>query len=198
MIRNKCRSHTEKEEAARRALSRRLASSGGFTMVELLLAMLLVAMLTGLVGGGVNVVQNAWKKVVIKADAQLALSMAVSVVSAELRAAEPSTIEVSSDGESVTFYNVDRGYKMTLNHTYTDGTGTKKDNLYIHAASSITHMMKLLTEESLPSGLVPRITGVSYDTSKHCFACTVSIVRVEDSAEAAYASQKIIVRPVNQ
>ncbi|MDO5146490.1 MAG: prepilin-type N-terminal cleavage/methylation domain-containing protein [Eubacteriales bacterium] len=172
-------------ESKKGALRRRLASSSGFTMVELLLAMFLVAMLTGVVGGGVSVVQDAWHKVVLKADAQVALSMAIHAVTAELRAADPSTVTIDSDNTQISFDSVDRGCKMTL-------CGPGSEDLIYYKALGKDDKIGLMTQKSCPNGLVPK-TSFTYDKDNKLFTCKITIER----EGRIYASQEIKVRPVN-
>jgi type II secretory pathway pseudopilin PulG len=78
-----------------------MADNGGFSLVEILAATLVLVMVTGLVATGVPAAFNAYKAVTDKGNAQVLMSMTLSSLRDELDGAE--TLEASSDGKSIAY-----------------------------------------------------------------------------------------------
>lgn len=66
-------------------LRRRMADRRGFSLTELMAALLVLGMLTSLMAGGAMVVKNAYERMTLRTTAQLVLSTAVTAVTEELR-----------------------------------------------------------------------------------------------------------------
>ena len=109
-----------KEKMLREKLSR----ADGFSLSEMLMAVLVLSLLMMVIGGGVSVVRNAYQKIPLKADAQVVLSTAISCVSDEFRFAGTVEEQTSTDASGnpvtlVTFISGNRGYRVW----FENGTG---------------------------------------------------------------------------
>ena len=89
-------------------LRRRMADRRGFSLTELMAALLVLGMLTSLMAGGAMVVKNAYERMTLRTTAQLVLSTAVTAVTEELRwaADAPQSQPDSQDQQAVSFYSV--------------------------------------------------------------------------------------------
>ena len=74
----------------------KLNSRFGFSLVELLTAMLILSMVTVVVAGGIPVAKNAYEKITLTANAQVLLSTAVNALRNELGTA--SGVKIDDDG----------------------------------------------------------------------------------------------------
>lgn len=167
----------------------KLRSQAGFSLAELLLAMLLVAMLTGLVGGGSTVVRTAWEKVVLRADAQTVLSMALHAVTAELEAADEVKVEGEGESKKITFYHVQRGYRVQLLNETSSGNNK---SIYVVPVST-TEGVPILTEKAITKDLTLEMSDLQYDAGKEVFSCKISVKR----GDQVLVEQELKVRPLN-
>ena len=104
----------------------RLKNSSGFTITELLAAMLILLMVAGVVAAGVPVASNAFVKAVDGANAQALLSTTVSALRDELTDAQ----RVSVSDNQLTYYHAEDGVKSTIGVKLPAGTteGTTETN----------------------------------------------------------------------
>lgn len=103
----------------------------GFTLVETLLALLIVALLTGMVAAGVPAAINAYKNIVDVSNAQLALSTTTSALRDELGLA----VDVKTSSNGTAFYQVSNGRWVMIDNGGADSVGLVK-HVYPDAAGS--------------------------------------------------------------
>lgn len=94
----------------------KLKKSGGFTLAETLLAVLILLLVSAIVAEGMPVVRNVYEKVFIGANAQVLLSTTVTALRDELGTAWD--VSVGADGKSVTYFSASTGAQSKL---YLDG-----------------------------------------------------------------------------
>ena len=94
---------------ARRASQR---ASRGFTMVETMMALLIVVLLTGIVATSIPVAINASRAVADDSNAQLALSTTASALRDELGLA----VDVKTDTKGTAFYQTSDGNWVTIDN----------------------------------------------------------------------------------
>lgn len=79
----------------------KLNNRKGFSLTELLVAVLILSMVSAVVAGGIPVARDAYEKVTLSANAQVTLSTAISALRNELCAAS----EVNIDSNAVEYYS---------------------------------------------------------------------------------------------
>ena len=87
------------------AAFRKLNQQKGFSLAEMLVAVLILLMVSAVVAGGVPAASNAYSKAVDAANAQVLLSTAATALRDELGTAK----NVSISGETVRYYSADNG-----------------------------------------------------------------------------------------
>lgn len=87
-----------RKEANRKKI---MHGQGGFTLVEMLAALLIMVLIALITAGGIPLVLNAYNAVVGESDAQLLLSTTMTELRNELASA--SEISISTDGKSVEY-----------------------------------------------------------------------------------------------
>lgn len=91
-------------------LKRKLKNRRGFTMAEMLLAILILLMVSAIVATGIPAAKNAYEKVVLASDAELLLSTAVNELRNELGTAR----DVDVDGTTITYINSRNGAESKI------------------------------------------------------------------------------------
>lgn len=162
---------------------KQLKSTQGVTMTEMLLALLLIALVMSFIGGGITVLQNAYTKITLRAEAQTLLSTVITAVSSELKNAH--NIE-QLDG-TYWFENTKRGYKMCL---YTKDSSKP---IYIKAGNEVGQEVPLFSEKIMTSGLEVTLSRIVYDSEQKRFTYTIEIKKGESNV----IEQTIKVRPLN-
>lgn len=168
-------------------MMKKLKSQHGFSLSEMMLAVLIIALTMGFIGGGITVVKDAYLRITLRAEAQTLLSTAVSAISVELRNADEIQEQISESGESTywTFYNVQRGYRIYFENT--------QKNIYIRTVEDSPSLIPLLTNQTKTNGLVPKIEELKYENQVFTY-----VIRIYDQdEEKIYAEQTINVRPMN-
>ena len=79
----------------------KLNNRKGFSLTELLVAVLILSMVSAVVAGGIPVARDAYEKVTLSANAQVTLSTAISALRNELCAAS----EVNIESNTVEYYS---------------------------------------------------------------------------------------------
>ena len=87
------------------AAFRKLNQQKGFSLAEMLVAVLILLMVSAVVAGGVPAASNAYSKAVDAANAQVLLSTAATALRDELGTAK----NVSVSGKKVRYYSADNG-----------------------------------------------------------------------------------------
>ncbi|WP_066719374.1 PulJ/GspJ family protein [Clostridium sp. Marseille-P299] len=170
-------------------MMKKLKSQDGFSLSEMMLAVLIIALTMGFIGGGITVVKDAYLRITLRAEAQTLLSTAVSAISVELRNADEIQEQISESGESTywTFYNVQRGYRIYFEPMQE----TVQDNIYIRTVEDSSSIIPLLTELTKTNGLVPTIKNLEYKDQVFTYTIIISY------KNEIYAEQTINVRPMN-
>ncbi len=75
----------------------KINSRGGFSLVELLVATLILLMVSSVVAGGIPVARDAYNKVTVSANAQVLLSTAITSLRNELGTASDVSVDTSDD-----------------------------------------------------------------------------------------------------
>ncbi len=77
----------------------------GFSLAEMLLAMLIMLLVSLIMASGIPAVKNAYEKVVVAANADVYLSTTVTALRNELATAK----DIKVNGDSISFYHLARG-----------------------------------------------------------------------------------------
>ena len=123
---------------------KKIQSQKGFSIPEMLMAVLIMTLTLSFIGGGVTVIKDAYLKITIRKEAQILLSTVITAVSKELQCADDV---LKLDGY-LNFYNIDRGYRMSFEN--------KNNNIYIRTEVG-DEEKPLITDKIITSGLVPKI-----------------------------------------
>ena len=89
-------------------------AQSGFTLAESLIAMLILMMVSVIVAAGVPSARNAYEKIVIKANAQVGLSTAVSALRDELGSSRKVDETPDGGADSITYYSSRTGRKSKI------------------------------------------------------------------------------------
>ena len=123
----------------------------GFSIAEMLIAVLIVLMVSGVIAAGMPVAANAYRKVTDSANAQLLLSTTVSELREELREASDVTHTAST---------------RVINYTSTVGGASKiefkDDGVYITAENVNSGSERLLVSGKASAGMVFKVTKLEY------------------------------------
>ncbi len=133
-------------------LVRKLNSNNkGFSIAEMLIAVLIVLMVSSVIAAGMPVAANAYRKVTDSANAQLLLSTTVSELREELGEASDVTHTAST---------------RVINYTSTVGGASKiefkDDGVYITAENVNSGSERLLVSGKASAGMVFKVTKVEY------------------------------------
>lgn len=162
---------------------KKIKSSQGFSMSEMLLAVMIIVLTLGVIGGGITVVKDAYQKITLRAESQTLLSTVIASVSTELRNAEEIyKREETGQVSDWSFYSAKRGYRLYF--------ANENNNIYIKTGISSVGL-PLLTEKTITHGLIPRLEELTYE--ERIFTYVVKIYYKEE----VYAQQEIVVRPMN-
>ena len=93
----------KKQEAMWKKLMRKLNKRKGFSLTELLAAVLILGMVSSVVAGGIPVAKDAYEKVTLSANAQVMLSTAISALRNELCTA--SEVKAVDSGNKLKFFS---------------------------------------------------------------------------------------------
>lgn len=162
---------------------KKLKSQQGFSLSEMLMAVLIIGLTLSFIGGGITVIKNAYQRITLRAEAQTLLSTVITSVSAELRHAdEIHNKEEAGQNSYLSFYSSKRGYRIYFEN--------KNNNIYINTDVSLGEV-PLLTEKTITNGLVPKLEDLKYENQ--VFTYTIKIYYEND----VFAEQEISVRPLN-
>lgn len=162
---------------------KKLKSQQGFSVSEMLMAVLVIMLTLSFIGGGITVIKDAYIRITLRAEAQTLLSTVITSVSNELRnTSEIQKIEETSGNSYWSFYNFERGYRMYFEN--------KNDNIYIKT-EVLSEEIPLLTQKTITKGLVPKLEDLTYENQ--VFTYTIKIYYKDE----VYAEQEISIRPMN-
>lgn len=163
--------------------NKKLKSQQGFSVVEMLMAILILILTLSFIGGGVTVIKDAYLRITLRTEAQTLLSTIITTVSNELQSAnDVKKIEQANENIYWSFYNIERGYRMYFENT--------NNNIYIKT-EVLSEGLPLLTEKTITNGLVPKIEDLTYENQ--VFTYTIKIYYKNE----VYAEQEISIRPIN-
>lgn len=145
----------------------KLKNSGGFSLVELLVAIIILGLVGAVVAGGIPSAVGAYKKVVEKANAQLLLSTSVNALRNELDTA--SNIKEEDAGKSLSFTN-SKNYNLKIKSA---ADGIKVE--YQDAASGTPSSYLLVSEAAASKNLRVVFNGAAYDAASG----TITITNME-------------------
>ncbi len=107
------------------AAFRKLNQQNGFSLAEMLVAVLILLMVSAVVAGGVPAASNAYSKAVDAANAQVLLSTAATALRDELGTAKnvsvTQNVSISDDKGTVRYYSADNGNYSELSVDISDG-----------------------------------------------------------------------------
>ena len=93
-------------------MQNKLRSQRGFTLAEVLVAILILLMVTSIVAAGIPAARNAYEKVVLSSNAEVLLSTTITSLRNELGTAKDIKTETGST--RITYYNTTRGSTSQL------------------------------------------------------------------------------------
>ena len=102
--------HPAEQENAMKRVERKIKNSAGFTLAEMLLAVMILLMASAIVATGIPSARNAYEKFVLASNAELLLSTAMNELRNELGTA--TGIEVT--GNVITYTNSFTGTKSQI------------------------------------------------------------------------------------
>ena len=106
---------------------KKIRNDGGMTLSEVLMAVLIMSIIFTAVGGGVVVMQNNYRKVTLRAQAQTLLSTTVSAINAELESATGIVPEPSTTAVDVSCFYSSRRNAMLKFVNMGDGSSSDSD-----------------------------------------------------------------------
>lgn len=149
-----------------KAKKRKLNNKKGFTIAEMLVAILILLMVSSIVATGIPVAREAYEKVVLTSNAEILMSTAISALRNELGTAK----DIEASGTEIIYYNSARGStsKILIEapdikiQRYFSDTGLSQN-------SDITKLLMHLEDENVNKDLSNYhviFSGISYDKTK--------------------------------
>ncbi len=138
---------------------RRKMNQKGFSLAEMLMAILILLMVSVIVATGMPAARNAYEKVVVGANAQTMLSTAVTVLRDELGTAWE--VNVPSTNDSVSYFNANTGAKAQIK---LDDSNTIIIQDYIAQTTDLIHDNVEALKEGAKRTLVPGGSSKLYAT----------------------------------
>ena len=138
-------------------IKKRVQSSQGFSLAEVLIAVLLVLMMTSIVAAGIPAASNAYKKVVDSANAQTLLSTTMTSIRSELSTAKiiqvtnPVITYIGSDGAEASIMSSKGIY---IKHSYDEDYSL------------------LVSKAAANNNLYAAYDTIAYDSVKSCVVIT--------------------------
>ncbi len=158
---------------------KKLKSTAGFSLSELMMTVLLMSIVLSAVGAGVNVIRNCYENITIRSEAQVLMSTTIYTIKSDLR--EASALSTVSQGTVYTWdgvtgsnikdlkfmcYSKDRGYQM-----YYDNSAS--------AGIMVNGTLPLVTSKTNSSGLRAELKDIKVSGNVYYF--TVRIMKKDGS-----------------
>ncbi len=143
----------------------KIKGKSGFTLAEVLIAMLILLMVSAIVAAGIPSAKNAYEKMVLSSNAEVLLSTTVSALRNELGPA--TDISVASGNKEITYYNGTRGSlsKIELGDV-TAGAADKKTIMiqrYVTEGGQSSDPVRLISKTASTADLYATYSGVTYN-----------------------------------
>ncbi len=143
----------------------KIKGKSGFTLAEVLIAMLILLMVSAIVAAGIPSAKNAYEKMVLSSNAEVLLSTTVSALRNELGPA--TDISVASGNKEITYYNGTRGSlsKIELGDV-TAGAADKKTIMiqrYVTDGGKSSDPVRLISKTASTADLYATYSGVTYN-----------------------------------
>lgn len=171
----------KKQEAMWKKLMRKLNKRSGFSLTELLAAVLILGMVSSVVAGGIPVAKDAYEKVTLSANAQVMLSTAISALRNELCIA--SKVKTDASGNKLTFFSGNIQNDCTIEY---DATANSIMMTPYNKASAKRDLVSDATGD-YQLKVICSNGGMSYDKSKGIVTITGLRVVDNDNPNKVYA-----------
>ena len=151
-------------------LHRRINTAFGFTLVETLLAIMILLMVSAVVATGIPAAKNAYEKVVLASDAEVLLSTTISTLRNELgtsQAVDTTEAQTGAEtGTTITYYNPSRGATSRI---YVEGDTIKFQRYYFDSSAysmdyDVPDPEQLISSAAITDNLSVKYKHVSYNS----------------------------------
>lgn len=171
----------------------KLNNRRGFSITELLVAILILSMVSSVVAGGIPVAKEAYEKITLSANAQVMLSTTISALRNEMCTASDVTIWDSnsnpvaegSDGVVIRYYSPSINNYSTLSIGKPEDSTEKQDSILLtqYADSDLKSPRQLIVSSAGGNKLYVAYTGVSVsvpDDEKNQFVTFTGLKVVDE------------------
>ena len=172
----------------KRWLTHKKNNRKGFSLTELLAAVLILSMVSAVVAGGIPVAKDAYEKITLSANAQVLLSTAISTLRNELSTASEIRFvdkenKPDPNGEYLEYYN-----SSIKNYCTIDNDNTNKDAyLTWYSRSSSKIRRRLVSSGKLDDELYVVFSSIAYNDG----IITITGLRVVNSnSSKVYAKMR--------
>lgn len=164
----------------------KLHAEDGFTLGEVLLAVLILLMVSAIMASGIPAARNAYERVVLASNAEVLLSTTISTLRNELGTAQEvdaAAPDASPSRTDVTYLNPSRGtysrIEVAEDHKIIFYRYYYKDGLGKPSASVST---QLISDETATNGLYVSYESVSWDKARGIVTFRGIVVRHSDAS----------------
>ena len=147
-------------EGLKKIIKRKLHSKAGFSLTELLAAVIILLLVSSIVASGIPVARDAYNKVVIASNAEVLLSSTITTLRNELGTAK----DVKVNSNAITYYNPSR---KALAKIYVDTDGIMFERY--HSEGTTTEIINtgsaatlLMPSKTATGDLYVTYTSVTY------------------------------------
>ena len=161
-------------------IKRKLQSSKAFTLAEMLLAVLILAMVSVIVATGIPVARNAYEKIVLSSNAEVLLSTTVSMLRNELGTAQDVVVPTEEPMTTITYYNLTRGASSKILLSNDD----KKEIMFQRYITADYPVVPLISSKTATADLYVTYDSVDYENGILKFT-GLSVNRVSGTANLA-------------
>lgn len=153
-------------------LRQKLKSQRGFTLAETLLAVLILLLVSVIVANGMPAATNAYRKMVLAANAQSLMSTTVAALKDELGTAWDVTVA----DNAITYFSADTGNRTTLKYD----AGAIKITEYISTDGfNVDNASKGKERQLTPEETMTQELSISYDTVTYTYNVVLNYGAVE-------------------